>query len=115
MAVGNLNKLTLPELLEHKKEVEEAISTVRERQIKEARAQMRDVAAKSGLTFEDLFPGGKKKGGKGSRKGYAPSSVLYRNPDDKSAKPWTGRGKRPNWLVAKVSKGAKLEDFKVSA
>jgi DNA-binding protein H-NS len=34
----------------------------------------------------------------------------YANPDDPS-QTWTGRGRGPNWLVAKMRKGAKLQQF----
>jgi DNA-binding protein H-NS len=34
------------------------------------------------------------------------------NPDNKS-ETWTGRGRQPRWLVAKLAKGAKLGQFKI--
>lgn len=47
-----------------------------------------------------------------------------KNPEDKRSLPvpikyrsgeqtWTGRGRKPNWLVEKLATGAKLEDFAV--
>jgi DNA-binding protein H-NS len=34
----------------------------------------------------------------------------YRNPDNRS-ETWSGRGRLPRWLQAKVDGGAKVEDF----
>jgi DNA-binding protein H-NS len=48
----------------------------------------------------------------GARGRGRPSAAKYVNPDNKS-ETWTGRGRKPNWLVAKLSKGAKLADFAI--
>ena len=40
------------------------------------------------------------------------SDPEYANPDD-SSDTWTGRGRKPNWLVARVKKGAKLSEFEI--
>jgi DNA-binding protein H-NS len=39
-------------------------------------------------------------------------SPKYRNPADPS-QTWAGRGKRPNWLVAALKTGKKLESFAI--
>lgn len=36
----------------------------------------------------------------------------YRNPSDPTER-WSGRGKKPRWLVAALQAGRKLEDFKI--
>ena len=36
----------------------------------------------------------------------------FRNTDN-PAQTWVGRGKRPNWLKAKLLAGARLDDFRV--
>ena len=38
------------------------------------------------------------------------SSAPYRNAEGQE---WTGRGRRPNWLLAALEQGAQLEDFRV--
>ena len=40
------------------------------------------------------------------------SAAKYANPDNR-AETWTGRGRKPNWLVAKLNKGAKMTDFTI--
>ena len=39
-------------------------------------------------------------------------AIKYANPDDHS-QTWTGRGRRPFWLLARLKKGASLEDFAI--
>ena len=36
----------------------------------------------------------------------------YRNPE-RPRETWSGRGKQPRWLTAKLSSGKKLEDFRI--
>jgi DNA-binding protein H-NS len=38
----------------------------------------------------------------------------YRNPSDPE-ETWSGRGKRPRWLVSALMAGAKIEDFEIAA
>jgi DNA-binding protein H-NS len=45
-------------------------------------------------------------------RGRSKSAAKYANPENKS-ETWTGRGRKPNWLVARLKKGAKLEDFAI--
>jgi DNA-binding protein H-NS len=58
----------------------------------------------AGFDIKELF------GKRGSSKGSG--VAKYRNPKD-SSQTWTGRGRKPNWLVDAVKKGAKLENFKI--
>ena len=47
-----------------------------------------------------------------TKRGRSKSAAKYVNPDDRN-QTWTGRGRRPNWLVARLKKGAKQEDFAI--
>ena len=58
------------------------------------RAKMEEMAKASGFSVSELFGGRKGKGSKIAPK-IAPK---YRNPKDPS-QTWTGRGRRPNWIV----------------
>jgi DNA-binding protein H-NS len=46
----------------------------------------------------------------------APAPKLKRPPkySDGNGNTWTGKGKRPGWLLAKLDEGAKLEDFAIA-
>lgn len=109
MATINLNKMSLLELQAHRGEVDAAIKAAKDREIGEAREQMRRIAGERGLDFNELFsPNGRRQQSK-----YPAPKALYRNPEDPKSKTWTGRGKRPNWLLKAMSQGSKLEDFRV--
>jgi len=51
----------------------------------------------------DLFGGGR--GGKGRK-----VAAKYANPEDPS-ETWTGRGRKPRWLTAKLKDGDKMDKF----
>jgi DNA-binding protein H-NS len=69
-------------------------------------AQLKAVVSKYKLTRQDVLSavGGALKGRK-----VAPK---YRNPDNKN-ETWTGRGRQPRWVAAKLKAGKKLEDMKI--
>ena len=46
------------------------------------------------------------------RRPYPPVLPQYCNPDQPSES-WTGRGKRPRWLVAQLKLGRRIEDLRV--
>ena len=50
--------------------------------------------------------------GRGNGRKKSVSIAKYANPDDKTDT-WTGRGRKPNWLLARLKKGAKLSDFAI--
>jgi DNA-binding protein H-NS len=50
--------------------------------------------------------------GKARRK-YPRVLPKYRNPQ--TSETWSGRGKRPRWLVAAVKSGRKIEEFRIGA
>jgi DNA-binding protein H-NS len=46
------------------------------------------------------------------RRPYPPVNPKYRNPD-RPSETWTGRGKRPRWLVAQLGSGKRIDDFEI--
>jgi DNA-binding protein H-NS len=66
-----------------------------------------DVIAQSGDPAS--FNGGSFNGK--SRRKYPRVLPKYRNPQ--TSETWSGRGKRPRWLVAAMKSGSKMEDFKI--
>jgi DNA-binding protein H-NS len=46
------------------------------------------------------------------RRKYPRVLPKYRNP--KTSETWSGRGKRPRWLVAAMKSGHKIEDFRIA-
>src|ERR1043166_6097588 len=46
-----------------------------------------------------------------TRRNYPRVLPKYRNPH--TSETWSGRGKRPRWLVAAVKSGRKIEEFRI--
>jgi len=107
MATVNLSKMSLIDLLNLQEELEQAIVNAQLREKQEVLSQMEALAQERGFSMNELV--GPK--GRGKAKGSI-SAAKYANPDNR-AETWTGRGRKPNWLVAKLKKGAKVEDFAI--
>ena len=99
MATPNVDKMSLKDLLELESKVQKAISAARDRERSEVKQALAQLAEKRGFSVNELF------GGKSS-------AAKFVNPDNKS-ETWTGRGRKPNWLVAKLGKGSKITDFAI--
>ncbi len=82
----------------------EAIAAKRAADVQATKDQLREMAEKAGFDIKELF------GKRGATKGTG--IAKYRNPKDAS-QTWTGRGRKPNWLVDAVKKGAKIESFAI--
>jgi DNA-binding protein H-NS len=102
MASPQVDKLSLKELQELRTRVEKAIVTAQERERAALRAKFETMANDAGFAVSDLF-------GSRSTKGK-PVAAKYMNPDNPS-ETWSGRGRKPKWLVAKLDKGKKMADF----
>lgn len=107
MASINLSKMSLKDLLALQDDLEQAIANAQLREKQEVISQMEALAQEAGFSMNELI-GGK---GRGKGKGSV-SAAKYANPDNR-AETWTGRGRKPNWLVEKLKKGASLEDFAI--
>ena len=103
MVRPNLEKMTLKQLLELEVQVQGAIATTRERERTEVKKALAELAEKRGFKLQELM------GGRGKGK---MTIAKYANPEDLS-QTWTGRGRKPNWLVAKLKRGASMSDFAI--
>ena len=73
-----------------------------------------------GMSVEDVFGKAGKGRGKVPKKALPAGKhgqgevrpVKYRNPADAS-QTWTGKGRKPRWLVEQLAAGKRLEDFEV--
>ena len=105
MATANgLDKMSYAELLKLQERIEVAIAEKRTADARTTKDQLRQMAEKAGFDIKELF------GRRGASKGSG--VAKYRNPKD-SSQTWTGRGRKPNWLVDAVKKGAKIESFSI--
>ncbi|MCH9806448.1 MAG: H-NS histone family protein [Alphaproteobacteria bacterium] len=106
MATVNLSKMNLKELIALQANVEQAIEEARLRERQEVLSKMEEMAQEAGFSINELV------GGKGRKGRTTVSAAKYANPDNR-AETWTGRGRKPNWLVEKLKKGASVEDFAI--
>lgn len=102
----DLSKLTIEELQDLAREIENEIVTRREADRERIVQQMRDLAASVGMTLEDFL---RQERGRG-RAVPSAAAVKYRHPDN-PALTWSGRGKRPNWVNEALASGKTLEDL----
>lgn len=105
MAGPNYDKMPLKELLDLEPRLQRAIAAAKERERAELKHKIATLAENSGFSVTELFGAGR--GGKGRT-----VAAKFANPDNR-AETWTGRGRKPNWLVAKLAKGGKIDDFKI--
>ncbi len=102
MASVNYEKMSVKELTDHIARAQKALANAKDRERSEIKAKIANLAEHAGFSVGELF-------GKGRGKFV---TVKFINPENRS-ETWTGRGRKPNWLVAKLGKGAKMADFAV--
>ena len=108
MAALNVEKLSLKELIALEAKLAAAIATARQKERAEIKSKVAELAESHGFSVSELFGGL----GRGNGRKKSVSIAKYANPDDKTDT-WTGRGRKPNWLLARLKKGAKLSDFEI--
>ena len=101
MASINLDKLDLDELLELQKDVQARIRGKQREYRNEIKSQIRDLMAKADLTPADLD----------GRTGTGKVAAKYKSAD--GANTWSGRGRKPKWVVAHLDNGGSLDDLAV--
>lgn len=109
MASPQLDKMSVKELIDLDGRLKKTIVATRERERAAIKQKLDSIVKDAGMTFAEiaeLYGFGRSRGAlKGTK--VAPK---YRNPDNRT-ETWTGRGRQPRWLVAKLGKGSKLTDF----
>jgi DNA-binding protein H-NS len=102
ISFDQLLELPSKELIDFKTILNLAIAEKQEKDKLETRKELEKLALESGFSLAELVST------KLKRKG---SAVLYRNPDNKS-QTWSGRGRKPNWLLSALESGKILDDLK---
>lgn len=103
----DISHLTVAELKKLTDKAEALIESKKEQELDEAYNKIAQIAADAGVSLQDLIARGEGSAKAANRK---PVPARYHNPEN-TAETWTGRGKQPRWLAAKISDGANLEDF----
>jgi DNA-binding protein H-NS len=103
---AQLADMSVKELRELKERIEEIILTRRQIERTSLRQQFREIAEAAGYTLDEIV-GEPVKAAKGGK--VAPKFANPSNPQET----WSGRGRAPRWLAAKLQDGAKLDDFRL--
>lgn len=104
LSTEELTKAPLKELLALQERLNKAIVLRRDTEKQEVYEKICSLALEHGFELNDLLSK------KPTKKGSLPAK--YRNPDNKEQS-WTGKGRKPSWLIALLDAGKKLEDFAV--
>lgn len=83
---------------------------VRKQEISNVIAELKAKMVEFGIGCEDLGCGGKTRGRKKSSASASPAK--YRNPA--TGETWTGKGRRPKWIVDAEQHGKGAKDFLIS-
>ncbi len=100
-----LERLSLAELRQLQVAIPRELQKREEAERKAIIEEIREIAKSRGYSLSDLFAAEKQHG----RQALPPA---YRHPSD-SKLTWSGRGRKPAWLVTLIEAGGKLGDFAV--
>ena len=100
----NLDNLSLQELKTLQGDVVVAIANFEKRKKAEALAEVKAVAQAKGFSLDELLGTASTK----SKRGPVPAK--YADPANPH-NTWSGRGRKPKWLVAQLDQGKSVEDF----
>lgn len=106
----NIDKLSLRELVDLETRITHAITIARDRERSSLKEKMAELAESHGFSVAELFGAGSRAKGIGRQKPVG--NPKYQHPSNRE-QTWTGRGRKPNWLVDLLNDGASLKDFEV--
>ena len=100
----DLDNLNVDELRAISENAQQLIAKKQHQRLYDAYIQFEQIAEDSNATIEEILKAGEKLEKK--------RSIKYRNTDNKE-ETWTGRGRKPTWLVEALAAGRDLEDFAI--
>lgn len=98
----DLDNLNVDELRAITENAQQLIAKKQHQRLYDAYTQFEQIAEESNSTISEILEAGEKLEKK--------RNIKYRNSDN-NEETWTGRGRKPTWLVDALAKGNKLEDF----
>jgi DNA-binding protein H-NS len=100
----DLEELSREELQQLIVDAQKALKTVDARRRAEAKRAAEKVAKEYGFSLDEVISASAPKGSKGTPK--------YANPAD-PGQTWTGRGRKPNWVIEALEQGRTLDDLAI--
>ena len=104
----DISGLNAAELKELAVKIEKRAVEVEKETLQTALKEMRAIANKLGVAFEDVIALHSGKGKNAATK----SAAKYANPDD-PAQTWTGRGRKPAWVKTALEAGKSIDDLTI--
>jgi DNA-binding protein H-NS len=92
-------------------ELQKQAANARKEAMASAIRSVKALMAQHGLTLADLGAGGSKASPKVKSSTDNRSAVAIKYKDKSTGETWTGRGKTPKWMAAKLAGGATKEQF----
>ncbi|MGJ8670050.1 MAG: H-NS family nucleoid-associated regulatory protein [Oceanococcus sp.] len=102
----DVGKLDVKQLVELQAKVQAEMARKKQENKREVINQVKALLAENGMSLDDL-PG---RGGAGSSR--PPVLPKYRNPKNPE-QTWTGRGRKPLWVVEFLDKGGKMSKLAI--
>lgn len=107
----DLSSMSLEQLVNLRTEVDHAIELKRKQAQDALVAEVREKARLLGLSADVLAALVSGSGGERKKRVVKPSDILYKDPS--SGATWSGRGRKPGWLLQALDSGASLQQFRV--
>ncbi|MFP3384977.1 H-NS family nucleoid-associated regulatory protein [Tritonibacter sp. SIMBA_163] len=106
----NLSQLSRTELEVLAKDIEVRIVELEKEYKERAYFEMLAIAAKYEVSFQEVVD----KFAKPKKKSNSKRAPRYANPEDPS-QTWTGRGRKPFWLIEAVQSGVSMEELELKS
>lgn len=100
----DLDSLNVDELRAITENAQELITQKQHQSLRDAYIKFEKIAKESGSSIDEILKAGESLEKK--------RNIKYRNTED-SNETWTGRGRKPTWLVEALAAGKNVEDFAV--
>lgn len=100
----DLDSLNVDELRAITENAQQLISQKQHQRLHEAYVQFEKIAADANSSIEEILKAGESLEKK--------RNIKYRNTEN-NEETWTGRGRKPTWLVEALEAGRDIEDFAV--
>lgn len=100
----DLNDLNVDELRAITENAQQLIAQKQHQRLYDAYTQFEKIAEESEASIEEILEAGEQLEKK--------RNIKYRNTSNQE-ETWTGRGRKPTWLVEALGAGRKLEDFAI--
>ncbi|SLN15163.1 DNA binding protein, nucleoid-associated [Aquimixticola soesokkakensis] len=104
----NIENLNSAQLAQLEADIEKRKKKLEKERVSIAAKEIKAVLDAHTVEIDEVLPYLEKRGG-----GNMPKSpAKYRNPAD-SSQTWTGRGRKPNWVIAALDAGKTLDDMAI--